>query len=141
MKFDDNFLLEVGLSNLPEDRKQEFLAQAQEELEMRVGTKMSQGLTEAQINEFEGIMNNDQQTIRKVVSELGMDFRTDPIYQKLLESYGVKEGTWEIIGEYLSIKWVQKNKPDYHQIVQGVVDELKAEIKQKAPEILAGVAV
>lgn len=141
MKFDDNFLLEVGLSNLPEDKKQEFLTQAQEELEMRVGTKMSQGLTEAQINEFEGIMNNDQQTIRKVVSELGMDFRTDPIYQKLLESYGVKEGTWEIIGEYLSIKWVQKNKPDYHQIVQGVVDELKAEIKQKAPEILAGVAV
>ncbi len=141
MKFDDNFLLEVGLSNLPEDKKQEFLTQAQEELEMRVGTKMSQGLTEAQINEFEGIMNNDQQIIRKVVSELGMDFRTDPIYQKLLESYGVKEGTWEIIGEYLSIKWVQKNKPDYHQIVQGVVDELKAEIKQKAPEILAGVAV
>ena len=116
MKFDDNFLLEVGLSNLPEDKKQEFLTQAQEELEMRVGTKMSQGLTEAQINEFEGIMNNDQQTIRKVVSELGMDFRTDPIYQKLLESYGVKEGTWEIIGEYLSIKWVQKNKPDYHQM-------------------------
>lgn len=141
MKFDDNFLLEVGLSNLPEDKKQEFLTQAQEELELRVGTKMSQGLSEAQIAEFEGIMNNDQQIIRKVVSELGMDFRTDPIYQRLLESYGVKEGTWEIIGEYLSIKWVQKNKPDYHQIVQGVVDELKAEIKQKAPEILAGVAV
>ena len=137
MKFDDNFLNEVGLSELPEDQKQDFLAQTKEELEARVGNKMSQGLTDAQITEFEGIMANDQQVIRKVVSELGMDFRKDPIYQKLLENYGVKEGTWEIISEYLSIKWVQKNCPNYAQIVSEVINELKAEIKQNSAAILA----
>ena len=137
MKFDDNFLNEVGLSELPEDQKQDFLAQTKEELEARVGNKMSQGLTDAQISEFEGIMANDQQVIRKVVSELKMDFRTDPIYQRLLESYGVKEGTWEIISEYLSIKWVQKNCPNYAQIVSEVINELKAEIKQNSAAILA----
>ena len=137
MKFDDNFLIEVGLSQLPEDQKQAFLEHTKEEYEIRVGNRMSQGLTEAQITEFEGIMSNDQQVIRKVVSELGMDFRTDPIYQKLLESYGVKEGTWEIIGEYLSIKWVQKNCPNYQQIVLAVADELKAEIKQHSAELMA----
>lgn len=137
MKFDDNFLNEVGLSELPEDQKQDFLAQTKEELEARVGNKMSQGLTDAQITEFEGIMANDQQVIRKVVSELKMDFRTDPIYQRLLESYGVKEGTWEIISEYLSIKWVQKNCPNYAQIVSEVINELKAEIKQNSAAILA----
>lgn len=137
MKFDDNFLIEVGLSQLPEDQKQAFLEHTQEELEVRVGNRMSEGLTDAQIEEFEGVMENDQQVIRKVVSELGMDFRTDPIYQKLLESYGVKEGTWEIIGEYLSIKWVQKNCPNYAQIVKDVVSEMKAEIKQNSAAILA----
>lgn len=137
MKFDDNFLNEVGLSELPEDQKQDFLAQTKEELEARVGSKMSQGLTDAQMTEFEGIMANDQQVIRKVVSELKMDFRTDPIYQRLLESYGVKEGTWEIISEYLSIKWVQKNCPNYAQIVSEVINELKAEIKQNSAAILA----
>ncbi|MBP5204779.1 hypothetical protein IKG12_01820 [Candidatus Saccharibacteria bacterium] len=136
MKFDDNFLSEVGLSNLPEDQKQAFLNHAQEELELRVGTKMSEGLTEAQIEEFEGIMENDQQVIRKVVSELGMDFRTDPIYKKVLDKYGVSEGTWEIISEYLSIKWIQKNRPNYHEIVQSTIDELKNEIRSGQSQIL-----
>lgn len=137
MNFDDNFLSEVGLSELPADQKEAFLKHTQEELELRVGTKMSENLSDAQVAEFEGIMNNDQQVIRKVVSELGMDFRTDPIYQKLLERYGVKEGTWEIIGEYLSIKWIQKNRPDYHDIVQQTLDELKSEIKNNASTILS----
>lgn len=137
MTFDDNFLARVGLSQLPEDQKQDFLMQTKEELETRVGTRMSQNLSDAQITEFEGIMNNDQLVIRKVVSELGIDFRTDPIYQRLLESYGVKEGTWEIIGEYLSIKWVQKNCPNYAQIVNEVTSELEAEIKQNSAAILA----
>lgn len=124
------------MSNLPEDQKQAFLNHAQEELELRVGTKMSEGLTEAQIEEFEGIMENDQQVIRKVVSELGMDFRTDPIYKKVLDKYGVSEGTWEIISEYLSIKWIQKNRPNYHEIVQSTIDELKNEIRSGQSQIL-----
>ena len=86
MKFDDNFLARVGLSELPESQKQAFLAQAKEELEVRVGNKMTKTLTDEQITEFEGIMANDQQVIRKVVSGLGMDFRTDPVYRKLLEN-------------------------------------------------------
>lgn len=137
MNFDDNFLKEVGLSELPAEQKDAFLKHTQEELELRVGTKMSENLSDAQIAEFEGIMNNDQQVIRKVVSELGMDFRTDPIYKKLLERYGVSEGTWEIIGEYLSIKWIQKNRPDYSTIVQQTLDELKNEIRQNSATILA----
>ncbi len=137
MQFDDNFLAEVGLSNLPADQKSAFLAHAQEELEVRVGTKMSEGLSQEQISEFEGIMNNDQQVIRKVVADLGIDFRQDPIYQKLLAKYNLSEGTWEVISEYLSIKWIQKNRPDYRDIVTSVANDLKAEIKQDAPAILA----
>ena len=136
MKFDDNFLSEVGLSNLPEDQKQAFLNHVQEELEIRVGTKMSEGLSEAQIEEFEGIMENNQQVIRKVVGELGMDFRTDPIYKKILQKYGVTEGTWDIISEYLSVKWIQKNRPDYHDIVLVTLRELKDEIRSGNAQIL-----
>ncbi len=136
MKFDDNFLSEVGLSNLPEDQKQAFLEHAQEELEVRVGTKMSEGLSDAQIEEFEGIMENNQQVIRKVVGELGMDFRTDPVYKKILEKYGVSEGTWDIISEYLSVKWIQKNRPDYHDIVVATLEEFKNEIRSGSTKIL-----
>ena len=137
MKFDEDFLAEVGLSDLPPSQKSAFLAHTQEELEVRVGTELSKSLSDEQIKEFEGILDNDQQIIRKVVSELGMDFRTDPIYRKLLDKYGVKEGTWEIISEYLSIKWIQKHCPSYDSIVASVADALKSEIRSNAPQILA----
>ncbi len=136
MNFDDNFLEKVGLSQLPDDKKADFLAQTKTELELRVGTKMGEGLSDEQITEFEGIMHNDQQVIRKVVSELSIDFRTDTIYRKLLNHYGVTEGTWEIIGEYLSIKWIQKNRPDYRSIVEQVANDLVSEIRKNAPAIL-----
>ena len=137
MKFDESFLDEVGLSSLPEDQKQPFLNYAKEQLELRVGEEMSKNLTPAQIEEFQGIMENDQQVIRKVVAELGMDFREDEIYKRVLERHHVTEGTWEVIAEYLSVKWIQKNRPDYRDIVSRTAETLKAEIRSDAPQILA----
>ena len=139
MKFDDNFLIEVGLQALPEDEKAEFLAQAQDELEVRVGEKMCDGMSDEQLAEFEKLMENDQETIRRMVLDLKEDFRQDEIYKKLLKKYGMAEGNWEILAEYLSVRWIQKNRPDYRKIVEEVAEELKAEIRAKAPEILGNI--
>ena len=136
MKFDDNFLMEVGLQALPESQKKEFLAQAQEELEVRVGEIMCEGMSDEQLLEFEKLMENDQETIRKMVFELKEDFRVDPVYLKLLKKHGVKEGNWEILSEYLSVKWIQKNRPEHKKVVEDVAEALKAEIRAQAPEIL-----
>ena len=136
MKFDDNFLIEVGLQALPESQKADFLVQVQEELEVRVGEKMCEGMSDAQLAEFEKLMENDQETIRKMVFDLKEDFRQDPVYQKLLKKHNVTEGNWEILAEYLSVKWIQKNRPEHKQIVEEVAAALKAEIRSQAPEIL-----
>ena len=53
MKFDENFLQEMGLSAMPEDQKQAFLNYVQEELEVRIGERISKGLTDVQLNEFD----------------------------------------------------------------------------------------
>ena len=55
MEFDDKFLQEMGLSAMPEQEKQDFLNYVQEELEIRIGERISKGLTEAQLNEFDAI--------------------------------------------------------------------------------------
>ncbi len=55
MEFDEKFLQEMGLSAMPEDEKQKFLAYVQEELEVRIGERISRGLTETQLNEFDMI--------------------------------------------------------------------------------------
>ena len=46
-QLDDKFLEEVGLGSLPADQKQAFLAHLREQLELRVGTQLSEGLSDA----------------------------------------------------------------------------------------------
>lgn len=135
IKIDEKFLDEVGLSSMPQERKADFIAQTQEELENRVGEKMSEGMTVDQLREFDGIMNNDRNTMIRVLSQIG-DYRQDALYQKLLERHGVTEGNLEILGEYLSVKWIQINRPDYAAITKNVAEELKAEIIEARPMIL-----
>ncbi|MBP5675162.1 hypothetical protein J6W91_02415 [Candidatus Saccharibacteria bacterium] len=138
IKLDAKFLDEVGLSSMPEDRKADFFSQTQVEHENRVGERMSEGMTVDQLREFDGIMNNDRNTMIRVLSQIG-DYRKDALYQKLLQRHGVAEGNLEILGEYLSVKWIQINRPDYAKITSSVADELKAEIIEARPQIL-GVA-
>jgi len=135
IKIDEKFLDEVGLSSMPEERKADFIAQTQEELENRVGERMSEGMTVDQLREFDGIMNNDRNTMIRVLSQIG-DYRQDTLYQKLLERHGVTEGNLEILGEYLSVKWIQINRPDYATITANVASELKQEIIEARPMIL-----
>ena len=88
MKFDDKFLQEMGLQAMPEDQKQKFLDYIQEELEVRIGERISKGLTEVQLNEF--------------------DMITDPLE---------------------AAKWLEKNRPDYREIVSRTIEEMKEEIR------------
>ena len=55
MKFDEQFLQEMGLTEMPENQKQDFLNYLQEELEIRIGERISNGLSEVQLNEFDMI--------------------------------------------------------------------------------------
>ena len=135
IKIDEKFLEEVGLSTLAETKKADFIAKTQEELENRVGEKMSEGMTVDQLREFEGVMNNDRNTMIRVLSQIG-DYREDDLYRKLLKKHGVTEGTLEILGEFLSVKWIQLNRPDYATITRNVTDELKREIIEASAMIL-----
>ena len=95
MRFDDKFLQEMGLQAMPEDQKQAFLDYIQEELEVRIGERISRGLTEVQLNEF--------------------DMITDPAE---------------------AAKWLEKNRPDYREIVTRTIEEMKAEIRANRDKLI-----
>lgn len=137
IKIDDKFLNEMGLAEMPAEQKEAFLKHTQEELEVRVGEEMSRGMTVEQLEEFEGIMNQDRETIIRLLMDMGGDYREDPLYKKLLEKYNVTEGTMEILGEFLSVKWIQKNRPDYEKVAIDVLEDLKTEIANNREGILA----
>ena len=95
MQFDEQFLQEMGLSAMPEEQKQAFLDYVQEELEVRIGERISKGLTEVQLNEF--------------------DMITDPAE---------------------AAKWLEKNRPDYREIVTRTIEEMKAEIRANRDKLI-----
>lgn len=60
-KLDNNFLIELGLGALPADEKNKMLAHIYETLEMRVGMKLAEQMSDAQLDEFEGYINRNDE--------------------------------------------------------------------------------
>ena len=58
IKLDDNFLAELGLGALPPEEKKKMLGDIYETLEMRVGTKLAEKMSDAQLAEFEQLMDS-----------------------------------------------------------------------------------
>jgi hypothetical protein len=63
---DDDFLQSLGLGSLPDDQKQAFLQHLYEELELRVGTRLSEGMSDDQLAEFEKLIdtNNEEGALK-----------------------------------------------------------------------------
>lgn len=95
MEFDENFLREMGLSGMPELEKRKFLSYLQEELEVRIGERISDGLAPYQLNEFDMIDNQAEAT-----------------------------------------KWLEQNRPDYRDIVNRTIEEMKSEIRANRDQLL-----
>ncbi|MDR2063957.1 MAG: DUF5663 domain-containing protein [Candidatus Nomurabacteria bacterium] len=134
-KLDNDFLEEVGLGELPDAQKKEFLAHTQEELEIRVGAKMSEGLTDEQVREFERVIDGDEATIKEVLSSSG-DYKSHDFYRLLVEKGGFVSDSPELDKEFASVYWLTKNRPDYQQIVVKVGSELRDEIAANRDKIL-----
>jgi hypothetical protein cdivTM_08533 len=134
IRVDENFLRETGLGDLDEMQRAAFIEEAQRLLENRIGEKLSEGLSLEQLEEFDGIMKKDKNVMIKALAKLG-DYRIDEVYQNLLKRYGVTEGTVDILSEYLSVKWIQTNRPNYAEVSRQVFEELKQEVRASSAEI------
>ena len=86
MRIDENFMNELGLSEMPEADKQEFMEQAEAELEMRVGRTIGSDLSDAQMAEFDRITDPDAATtwlkrnvpnFREIVQQVFQNFKAE----------------------------------------------------------------
>ncbi len=60
MRLDNDFLAEMGLSAMPENEKQAFLDYVEEELQVRIGQRISDGMTDSQLEEFSKIEDKEK---------------------------------------------------------------------------------
>ena len=135
-QLDDKFLQDVGLGELPADQKQAFLDHFREQLELRVGTRLSDGLSDAQLEEFESFIDRNEEKVNGWITANVPDYQNDQIYQQLKS--GAPENIPELVvlSEYASLKWLGINRPDYRDVVSQTMDELKREIISNRDAIL-----
>jgi hypothetical protein len=60
-QLDDNLLRELGLGELPAAEKNKMLAHIYETLELRVGMKLAEQMTDGQLDDFEGFIDRNDE--------------------------------------------------------------------------------
>lgn len=86
IRVDNDFMMEVGLGEMPEAEAQAFKEHAEEELEVRVGQKIGEGLSDEQLNEFAEItdagearqwLETNAPGFREIVLEVFREFKEE----------------------------------------------------------------
>lgn len=139
-QLDDKFLQDVGLDTLPGDQKKAFLQHIYDELELRVGTKLSEGLSQQQMAEFEAFVDRNESRVRAWFEKNMPDYATRPDYQQLRTSAPADIPEIAVMSEYASLKWLEINRPDYRQVVAAELEKIKAEIIANRDSILGPAA-
>lgn len=135
-QLDDQFLADIGLNTLPDEQKQAFLQHIYEELELRVGTRLSDGLSDQQLEEFEKIIDRDQATIDGWLTAHVQNYTTDEVFTRMQQALKLDPADPNLKAEYVATKWLEVNRPDYRDVVKAVLDELKTEIIANRDAIL-----
>jgi len=138
VQFSKAFLTENGLTTLTRIQENKFLEIVQEELEVRVGHKLSEGVPPWKIEEFENLIDNSAEENKAWLVQHYPKYQTYKIYN-LLSEKGFKGD--ELINEFVSLLWLQENRPDYKKIAEQCFNEIKKEVKDYLPAILGTVCL
>jgi len=135
-QLDDQFLIDVGLADLPEDQKKPFLQHTYDQLEYRVGIRLSEGMTDQQLEEFEAIIDRKEEVVSTWLSQFAPNYQDEEVFQRLMQASGLQAGDPGLRAEYAATKWLEINRPDYRDVVAKTLEEIKQEILQSKDAIV-----
>lgn len=135
-QLDDQFLEDIGLGSLPEDQKKPFLQLTYDRLEYQVGIRLSEGMTDDQLEEFEAIIDRKPDVIANWLSVNAPAYQEDQVFVKLQQASGLSANDEGLRAEFAATKWLEVNRPDYRDVVAKTLDEIKQEIIKNKDAIL-----
>ena len=134
-ELDEKFFEEIGLNRMPVNEQEEFKKHIQEEIEVRVGERISDGMSPEKLDEFEAIIDENSDFIQNWVLMNVPNYKNDEIYQTFIAQNNGQESA-EIMNEYAAMKWLQINRPDFAQIIETVMNEMKGELRANIDKII-----
>ena len=135
-QLDDQFLQDIGLANLPDEQKAPFLQHVYDQLEYRVGIRLSEGMSDAQLEEIEAIIDKKPEVVNAWIAQYVPGYAEDALYQKIQQASGLAVNDPSLQAEYAATKWLEVNRPDYRDVVAKTLNDLKDEIAQSRDAIL-----
>lgn len=143
-KLDNDFLVTMGLGNLPVDEKNRLLQMIYERLEMNVGMRLAEKMSDQQLDEFERFMDGDMVHARGFLDQTKPGWESSETYQtnlKNAKAEAEKRGTVAnengVISEFAALTWLEQNFPNYKDVVAEELEKLKGEVQAAAPQIIA----
>jgi hypothetical protein len=135
-QLDDQFLQDVGLGGLPEEQKKPFLQHTYDQLEYKVGIRLSEGMSDAQLEEFESIIDRKEDVIDNWLTTHAPDYQNEEVYRRLQQASGLPADNSGLRAEFAATKWLEVNRPDYRDVVAKTLEEIKQEIIRNKDAIL-----
>lgn len=139
-QLDDQFLADVGLGNLPDEQKKPFLQHTYEQLEYTVGIRLSEGMSDAQLKEFESIIDRKDDVITQWLAQHAPAYQSEEMFQRIAAASGLPADHPNLRAEYAATKWLEVNRPDYRDVVAATLEEIKQEIIRNRDAIIGATA-
>lgn len=135
-QLDDKFLADIGLDSLPEEQKKPFLQHTYDQLEYKVGIRLSEGMTDDQLEEFESIIDRKEDVVASWLQGHAPDYANDEVFQRLMQASNLTVTDPGLKAEFAATKWLEVNRPDYRDVVAKTLEEIKVEILANKDAIL-----
>jgi hypothetical protein len=100
-----------------------------------VGLKLTKDMSDEKLDEFACFVDKNVARMKEWFAANLADYEAQPDFQKMKAAVpNADEAT--LLAEYGAMKWLQKNRPNYPNVVVATLDELKNEIKANKDQIL-----
>lgn len=136
LTFDDNYLEENGLGSMPQAARRPFIHFLHGQLELRVGAKLSEGLSNEQVDEYVKLIDGVAESVEAFLKQIP-DYQNHSDYLKVQEQMQLPTDHPELNKEFAPQAWLSIHRPNFREIVNTVFTDLAAEVKSSSQKILA----
>jgi len=120
---DEQIIEQLGIADLPADEKEIIINEAQ----VRIGESVSELLTDAQLNEYQAIIDGNDDVIAAWLESNVPNYKDEAVYQSFEEGVESDPEANDPKKLFASIAWVQFTVPNVQDVVAKALDAFKQE--------------
>ncbi len=121
MQPDEYIIEKLSIEAFSKKEQNEML----DEVRMLIGDAVSDELTEQQLNEYEAIINANDEVIQPWLEQNVPDYKTNPVYQQFEDDYNSDPEHNDPAKLFATIAWIELNVPNRKEIADAVIKDYK----------------